>query len=64
MKRGGRSDTTRSAQSPDGLLQIEATISGEPRSEVRLVATEVVERKGSDPTCRIVRRYAMERFGT
>lgn len=62
VMRGGRFDTTRSAQSPDGLLQIEATISGEPRSEARLVATEIIERKGSDSTCRIVRRYAMERF--
>lgn len=62
VKRGGRFDTMRSAQSPDGLFQIEATISGESRSEARLVATEIVERKGSDSTCRIVRRYAMERF--
>jgi len=62
VRRGGRFDTARSAQSPDGLLLTEATISGEPRSEGRLVATEVVERSGPDSTCRIVRSYTMERF--
>jgi len=64
VKRGGQFETARSAQSPDGLFRVDATISGAPRSGDRLVATEVVEQSGPETTCRIVRVYTMERFGT
>jgi hypothetical protein len=64
VERGGRFETERSAQSPDGTLQVAATITGAPRSEGRLVATEVVEQSGPASTCRIVRTYTMERFGS
>ena len=64
VERGGRFETARSAQSPDGLLQVSATITGEPRSGSRLVATEIVEQSGPEATCRIVRLYTMERFGS